>query len=256
MVDTDDGAETVTAGSPQWKSSFPETRWSLIVAAKGEATTQITRALEELCSLYWQPVYGYIRRRGWSPEDAEDLTQGFFAAFLRREEFATADKDKGKLRSYILTCVTHFLSDEYDRRTALKRGGGQVPLSIDQAAAEENYQLEPRENVAPDLLFEKRWATTLLEDVLNRLRQEYERKGKLEVFDKLRPCLAWNAREAPVSEVAESLSMSENAVRISVFRLRRRYGDALRQTILETVVDPAEVDAEIDHLFAVISKTG
>lgn len=253
MSDENDKPETVTSDG-----KFPDTRWSLIVSARAEDSIMVTRALQELCQLYWLPVYCYIRRRGSSAVDAEDLTQGFFAQFLRRDDFATASQEKGKLRSYLLKSVSHYLSDEFDKRTAQKRGGGQTVISIDQAAAEEHYQsqLEPRDEVSPDILFEKRWAVTLLENVLASLRETYDKQGKLKLFERLQPYLSGSTGtgEAALSTVASELQMGESAVRVALFRIRRRYGDALRQAILETVVDPAEVDGEIDYLFSVITQ--
>lgn len=233
---------------------FPNTRWSLVASAQSSESAVVSRALQELCQLYWYPVYCYIRRRGASPEDSEDLTQGFFAEFLRRSDFALADKDRGKLRSYLLKSVSHYLSDDFDKRTAQKRGGGKATISIDQMAAEERYQLEPRDDIAPDLLFEKRWAITLLEGVLQELRGAYEKQGKVAVFDQLQPYLAWNANDTPIADASSALGMTESAVRVSLYRLRRRYGEALRQAILETVLDPAEVESELDYLFTVIRR--
>ena len=216
----------------------------------------VSRALQELCQLYWMPVYCYIRRRGSSPEDAEDLTQGFFAQFLQRQDFSTVKSEKGKLRSYLLKSVSHYLADQFDKRNALKRGGGQVVLSIDQASAEEGYQsqLEPRDDASPDLLFEKRWAVTLLGNVLNDLRENYDKQRKGLLFETLQPYLSGTAGESPLAEAAATLGMAERAVRVALFRLRRRYGEALRAAILETVVDPAEVDDELNYLFTVIRQ--
>lgn len=233
---------------------FPDTRWSLIASAKEPAPALVAKALQELCQLYWQPVYCYIRRRGTGPEDAEDLTQGFFAQFLERKDFSQARKEKGKLRSYLLKSVSHFLADEYDKQTAQKRGGGQAPLSLDQARAEAQYQLEPRDDLAPDVLFEKQWALTLLEDVLHRVRESYEKRNKAQIFDRLQPYLAWNAKDTPITEVSNELGMAEGALRVALFRLRRRYGEALKQAIMETVLDPSEVDDELEYLFSVIRR--
>ena len=233
---------------------FPDTRWSLIESAQSADPATVSRALQELCQLYWYPVYFYVRRRGSSPEDAEDLAQGFFADFLRRSDFSLAEKEKGKLRSYLLKSVSHYLSDDFDKRTALKRGGGQTLISIDQMAAEERYLLEPTNDVGPDLLFEKRWAVTLLESVMQQLRDSYEKQKKALVFDQLQPYLAWNANDAPIADASAALGMTESAVRVSLYRLRRRYGEALRKAILETVLDPAEVEGELDYLFTVIRR--
>ncbi len=232
--------------------AFPATRWSRVVRANDPASPDARAALDEICRDYWFPLYVYVRRWGRNPEDAEDLTQSFFARLLEKDYLASADRDKGKLRTFLLTALKHFLIDEHDKATTLKRGGGQHVISIDAALAEERYALEPKDDASPDRLYEKRWALTLLDNVLATLRAIYAKDGKAELFDTLQPSLAWNAGGERYAELAAALGMKENAVRVAVFRLRRRYGDTLRQQVAETVASPEEVAGELDHLLTVL----
>ncbi|CAN5187089.1 sigma factor [soil metagenome] len=231
---------------------FPATRWSRVVAAGDPSSPDARAALDDICRDYWFPLYVYVRRWGRSPEDAEDLTQGFFARILERGFLADADRSKGKLRTFLLTALKHYLTDEHHKANTLKRGGGKIPLSIDAALAEELYALEPKDEASPDRLYEKRWALTLLDNVLAALRADYARAGKAELFDTLQPALAWNAGGDRYSDLAAALGMKENAVRVAIFRLRRRYGDLLRQQVAETVASPDEVAAELDNLMTVL----
>ena len=219
----------------------------------GGATDKDARsALDEICREYWFPLYVFVRRRGASASDAEDLTQGFFAKIFEKEILAQADQSKGKLRTFLLTALKCYLMDEQDKVNTLKRGGGHETFSIDAALAEERYALEPKDEESPDRLFEKRWALTLLDNVLVGLREEYAKSDKAELFDALQPSLAWNAGGESYKELAASLGMKENAVRVAIFRLRRRYGDTLRQQVAETVDSNEDVAAELDYLMTVL----
>lgn len=235
------------------REQFPLTRWSVVLAArdsKDEARAAV--ALDELCRAYWFPLYVYIRRRGYPAEDAKDMTQGYFAALIQRDYLADADRSRGRLRSFLLTTLKHYLADEWGKASALKRGAGRTPISIDAALAEERYALEPVDGDSPDRLYEKRWALTVLDRVMESLRAEYETKGQGRMFEELRKYLAWNNAGIAYRETAALLSMKENAVRVAIFRMRRRYGDLLRERITETVAAPEDVSAELDYLFSLL----
>jgi len=232
---------------------FPQTRWSVVLAARGSNDSgHALAALDELCRAYWFPLYVYIRRRGVSPEDAEDLTQGYFSALIEKDYLAQADRERGKLRSFLLTTLKHYLADEWTKASALKRGHGKTAVSIDAAQAEERYALEPVDEQSPDRLFEKRWALTLLDNVLEALRADYVGSGQGGLFDVLKKFLAWNSAGEAYREAATELGMKENAVRVAVFRMRRRYGDLLRAQVADTVASSEEVSSEVDYLFALL----
>ena len=235
------------------REQFPQTRWSVVLAARDlQNRDRAMAALEEICGAYWFPLYVYIRRRGCSPEDAEDLTQGYMAALIERDFLAEADRAKGRLRSFLLTTLKHYLSDQWIKASAQKRGGGKRAISFDAARAEQRYALEPADAASPDRLFEKRWALTLLDNVLEALRREYAATGKGDVFEALQKFLAWNSSGQAYREVASKLGMKENAVRVAIFRLRRRYGELLEAQIADTVRSPEEIPAELDYLFSLL----
>ena len=230
--------------------AFPPTRWTLVVTAGQEAHADAAAALEQLCQDYWYPLYGYVRRRGYQPSDAEDLTQGFFHRLLQRRDFAVADAERGRFRSYLLKALKNFLADEWDKTQAKKRGGGRMIVSFDQMEAEERYQAEPREEATPEKCFEQSWAQTILTQILEKLSGEQERVGKGEAFRELSPFVAWStAVDSNYGSAAKALGMTENAVRVQVFRLRKRYAELLRETIAQTVLSPDQVAREMDDLF-------
>lgn len=234
------------------REQFPQTRWSVVLAARGPDDGRATTALDELCRAYWFPLYVYVRRRGASPEDAEDLTQGYFAALIERGYLTQANRERGKLRSFLLTTLKHYLADEWSKAEALKRGAGRAAISLDAADAEERYAMEPVDEASPDRLFDKRWALTLLDNVLAALRADYASTGQTRLFDGLKKFLAWNSASSAYREAAAELGIKENAVRVAVFRLRRRYGDLLRTQVADTVTSPEEVPAELEHLLSLI----
>jgi RNA polymerase sigma factor (sigma-70 family) len=223
-----------------------------VLAARDAKDQMAATALDELCRAYWFPLYVYVRRRGASPEDAEDLTQGYFAALIERGYLTQVDRERGKLRSFLLTTIKHYLADEWDKTRTLKRGHGQRLVSIDAASAEERYAMEPADEASPDRLFDRRWALTLLDNVLAALRADYANAGQERMFDGLKKFLAWNSATEAYRETAAELGMKENAVRVAVFRLRRRYGDLLREQVADTVTSPDEVPAELEHLLALM----
>lgn len=228
----------------QW---FRTTHWSVVLTAQ-RFTPDSEAALAKLCETYWYPLYAYVRRRGSSAEDAEDLTQSFFAAFLEKDYLARADPTRGRFRTFLLTAVENFLHNQWDRATALKRGGGKKVLSWDAQSAEERYLNEPVDNTTPETLFEKRWAATLLEQA------EFAATGRVQFFGQLRPYLWGDENSKPYADLGRQLNMSVSALKVAVHRLRRRYQDLLRLEIARTVADPAEVDDEIRHLIKIMSE--
>ncbi len=232
---------------------FVTTHWSVVLTAGGSDTTRARQALEKLCQAYWYPLYAYVRRRGFSPPDAEDLTQEFFARFLEHEWVANADREKGRFRSFLLSAMNHFLANEWDKARAQKRGGGAALLPLEFGTAETRYCQEPADNVTPEQHFERRWALTLLETVTGRLRAEYEQDGKGELFAALNPCLVGDRTAQPYEELAKKLGFSEGTVKSAVHRLRQRYRQLLREEIMHTVAGSGEVEEELRHLVVVLA---
>jgi len=242
-------SDSLAAGA----GTFALTRWSVVLAA-GRSQTKLARdALEQLCRTYWSPIYAFVRRQGHSPHDAQDLTQEFFARLLEKNYLQDVHPSKGRFRSFLLASLNHFLANEWDKARAQKRGGGQSLISIDGPSAESSYALEPVENVTPKTLFERRWATALLEKVLARLRTEYVSDGKQKVFNHLRSTLTGERQGLPYAQIGERLGMSEAAVKVVVHRLRARYRELLREEIGHTVSGPEEIDDEIRALFAALA---
>lgn len=210
-----------------------------------------SRDLEELCGRYWYPLYAYARRAGQSPENSEDLTQGFLAKLLEREWLKKADQDLGKLRTFLLTYFKGYMRDEWSKGQALKRGGDVSQVSIDLQDAENRYIHEPADETTPEALFDQAWASTLLSGVLEQLRNEFVQGGKEEQFNRLQQCLAWNSNSDSYASIATDLGISVAGVKSAVHRMRARYRTLLNEAISETLNDPDELDAEIDALFAV-----
>lgn len=236
------------------RSVFVTTHWSVVLTAGRSDTPRARGALETLCQTYWHPLYAYVRRRGYSPEDAQDLTQEFFARLLERNAVATVAPEKGRFRSFLLASLNHFLADEWDKARAQKRGGGKV-ITLDLQSAETRLGEIPAENFTPEKAFEHRWAITLLEQVYQRLGEEYRAEGKGALFDTLRVALAGKSDAAPYAELARQLRMSEGAVKVAVHRLRQRYRALLRETIADTVSGPEEVEDELRYLFRTLAGT-
>jgi RNA polymerase sigma-70 factor (ECF subfamily) len=228
------------------EAKFSITHWTSVVVP---ASRESAQALEELCTKYWYPLYAYLRRQGRSPEDAKDLTQGFFAHLLANKALGKVDRTKGKFRSFLLACLNHYVQNQRDRDHAHKRGGGQAPIPIDVLTAEEHYRLEPAEVQDPAKIFERRWASTLIEQVLQQLRQQYAGDQKQSMFDALLPFLNGDAERGDYGEVAAKLNKSEGTVRVTVTRMREEFRELLRAEVGRTVSNPTEIDAEIRHLF-------
>ena len=213
-------------------------------------STDARAALEQLCQPYWYPLYAYVRRRGYEAHEAEDLTQGFFARLLAKNDLAGVDRTKGKFRSFLLASLKHFLANEWDKAQAQKRGGGQVILPLDGSEAETRYQHEQAYELTPEKAFERQWALTILGHVLAQLRAEFVADGKTELFETLKGFLTGSDDEQSYAEVGARLRMSAGAIKVAVHRLRRRYRNLLREEIAHTVAGPEEVDEEIRALFA------
>jgi len=235
---------------PPGADHFVTTHWSVVVRAGQAESAQAHEALSELCRTYWYPLYGYIRRQGRSPHDAEDLTQQFFATLLAKRYVADAKQEKGRFRTFLLTALKRFLANEWDRQHAQKRGGFQTAVEIDQALAETHLAAELVHSVQPDVLFDRQWATTLLERVMARLQHEYVSSGRAMLFQHLRDSLVKADSARPYRQLAAELHLTEAAVKTAVHRLRGRYQDLLREEIGKTVVSTAEVEEELRHLFA------
>ncbi|MCX5671607.1 MAG: sigma-70 family RNA polymerase sigma factor [Planctomycetota bacterium] len=246
---SDDRSSKSDPGGPR---SFATTRWSLVLAAARDSRPDARAALATLCETYWYPLYTYVRRRGYRAEEALDLTQEFFARLLEKESLRVADRARGRFRSFLLASLNHFLANEWDRARSQKRGGGRKAISLDTAAAESRYALEPSAGLAPEKLFDRRWALTLLERVLADLRRECTRDGKERLFDRLKGYLGGEAPGASYSHVGAELGMTEGAVKMAVHRLRRQYRRLLRAQIAQTVASPEEIDDEIRQLFAAL----
>ena len=212
------------------------------------------RALSELCRIYWYPVYAYIRSMDKSHHDAQDLTQAFFASLLDREDFAKADPQRGRLRTFLCVAVKRFVISAYRERTRLKRGGGTFVFSIDAEEAEGLYRIEPREEETPETYFDRRWATTVIETAIATLEDEYADKGREKLFAALRPYLSCRSGDERQEEVADALGIKVGTLRMAIARLRQRYGELLRATVADTLSDPARVEEELGHLVEAVQK--
>jgi RNA polymerase sigma-70 factor (ECF subfamily) len=232
---------------------FVTTHWSVVLTAGHTDTPRAGAALETLCRTYWYPLYSYVRRGGHSPEEAQDLTQEFFARLLARNWVGSADPEKGRFRTFLLTAMKHFLADEWDRLRAQKRGGGQRVLPLEVESAETRFQLEPPDPLTPEMIYERRWAQTLLETVFEQLRLAYEVEGKAALFAELKGSLVQARAAVPYADLAARLHLSEGALRVAVHRLRQRYRELLRAEIAHTVAEPGEVEEELRYLFRVLA---
>jgi RNA polymerase sigma-70 factor (ECF subfamily) len=232
---------------------FATTHWSVVLAAGERDTPRAAAALEELCRAYWYPLYGFVRRQGYSPEDAEDLTQQFFCRLLEKGHLAIADRERGKFRSFLLVSMKHFLMNEWKRAGRLKRGGDLTFLSFDVHEAEERYAKEPVDNATPVDAYERQWAVALLEQVFSNLRLEYAASDKAQLFEVLK-CSVWgDAQTASYAEMGRNLNLSEGAVKVAVHRLRQRFREVLRAQVGQTVARPEDIDEELRHLIGVLS---
>jgi RNA polymerase sigma-70 factor (ECF subfamily) len=225
-----------------------------VLAAGDSNSTTAREALERLCQGYWYPLYVYVRRQGYSPEDAQDLTQAFFERVLEKNYFAQVDPAKGRFRAFLLASLKHFLSDQRDRARAAKRGGGKVCIPLDGSSAEDRYQVEPADTLSPDRLYDRRWAFTLLEKARERLREEHVASGKVELYELLNTLEPSAGDKRSYREVAERLATTESAIKSEAFRLRRRYGQLIRAEIAQTVATVGEIEDEVRYLMSIIAE--
>ena len=232
---------------------FNTTHWSLVLLAGQTQVPQAAAALDKLCSTYWSPLYAYVRRAGHGPEDAQDLTQEFFARLLEKKYLKLADRERGRFRSFLLKSLQHFLVNEWVRGQAQKRGGGKKNFSLDEAAAERSYLQQPADQLSPENLYDRRWAMTLLERTMERLGADYAAAGKRELFDQLKGLLLTEGSAESYRRLAEPLAMSEGAVKVAVHRLRQRFRAAVRAEIAQTVATADEVDEELRCLMAALA---
>src|ERR1700675_3949263 len=233
-------------------SDFPTTRWTLVIPAADPQRKDARSALVSLCEGYWYPLYAYVRRRGYPDDQAQDLTQEFFIRVLEGRYLDRADREKGRFRAFILSSLKFFLADEADRNRAQKRGGGNV-LSLEISSGEERYQRDPAHDETPERIFERRWALSVLDRVVERLRNEFVQHGRPEHFERLKMFLLGQS-DAPYAALAREMNTSEGALKVAIHRLRKRYRDLFRQEIADTVADPAEVESELRYLGAVLTS--
>ena len=239
---------------PEGAREFRTTHWSVVLGAADSAAPGATEALENLCRAYWYPLYAYVRREGYGPDDAQDLTQGFFARFLEKNYLAQVNREKWRFRSFLLAALRHFLSDERDRAQALKRGGGQLFISRDAEGAEHRYQQEPADELSPERIYERRWALTVLDRAQANLKAEFTADGKGDLYEALKIFLSGEKTELTQAQLAARLGKSTDAVRCAVQRLRQRYGELIRAEVAHTVSSAGQIDEEIRYLLKVIGR--
>jgi RNA polymerase sigma factor (sigma-70 family) len=242
-----------TASAQNGAVAFTTTQWSVVLDAQGESPAA-DQALEKLCRTYWSPLYGFVKRQGYTAEEAQDLTQGFFAMLLERRDLDAVRQEKGRLRSYLLVSLKNFLRKAHRRELALKRGGGRLPIPLDDLQARDCGDIEPADNLSAELVYERRWALTLLEQVLNRLEEEYRSAGNATLFESLAELLADESDGSSHATIAKKLGMTEHAVKQAYYRLRQRYRELLRAEIANTVAVPGDVEDELRHFISVLQQ--
>jgi RNA polymerase sigma-70 factor (ECF subfamily) len=244
------GSDLPTASASSGGAVFVTTRWSVVLTAGQSDTARAQTALEVLCRTYWYPLYAFARRQGRSVHDAQDLTQGFFARLLAHEYLKAASEEKGKFRTFLLVAFKRFMANEWHRQKALKRGGHQACLPLDTEIAESRYQAEPSADLSADRIYDRRWALTLLDGAMARLKDEFISAGKADEFQQLKSCLTADRGTIAYGEIAGSLRTTEGAARVAVHRLRKRFRTVFREAIAQTVDDPDQVEDEMRHLLA------
>ena len=233
------------------RPAFTTTHWSVVLEAQGESPAA-QEALGKLCRTYWRPIFAFLRRQGFRPEEAKDLTQGFFEQLLERRSLDAVRKEKGRPRSYLLGALKYFLADEQRRAMAIKRGKGQRLIPLEELHANERPDTEPADPMTAEKIYERRWALTVLERVINRLKDEYCAAGNAALFDSLKQLLPDEPGAPSQAEIAARLGMTENAVRQAFYRFRQRYQSLLREEIAHTVATPGDIEDELRHLIAVV----
>jgi DNA-directed RNA polymerase specialized sigma24 family protein len=242
------GSETV---GQRRAMRFATTHWSVVLEAQSESPAA-QRALEKLCRVYWRPIYSFMRLQGIAPEEAEDVTQAFFADLLEHKSLTAVRKEKGRFRSYLLGALKYFLADERRRAMAIKRGKGQRLIPLEELSADERTEMEPTDPVTAEQIYERRWASTVLEHVLGLLKSEYVAAGNAALFDSLKQLLPDEPGSPSQADIAGELGMTANAVRQAFHRFRQRYQLLLREEIAHTVANPADIEDELRHLITVI----
>jgi RNA polymerase sigma-70 factor (ECF subfamily) len=232
-------------------AAFTTTHWSVVLEAQGEPPAA-QEALEKLCRIYWRPIYSFVQRQGAAPEEAEDITQGFFASLFERGSLSAVRREKGRLRSYLLGALKYFLADEQRRAMAIKRGKGQRLVPLEELRAQNRVEMEPADPLTAELIYERRWASTVLERVLNLLKDQYRATGNTALFDSLKQLLPDEPDAPSQADIAAQLGMTENAVRQAFHRFRQRYQLLLREEIAHTVATPGDIEDELRHLIAVV----
>jgi RNA polymerase sigma factor (sigma-70 family) len=230
---------------------FTTTHWSIVLHAGDSSSEQAERALEQLCATYWYPLYAYVRRQGRTADEAQDLTQEFFARLLQKKSLRLADPERGRFRTFLLSSLRNFLTSEWEKARAQKRGGGHIVLSLDEQDAEGRYLAEPVDGMTPERIFEKRWAATLLKRAMAKLRETYSAENKRDLFEALSPFLA-DEIESGYAGLSGKLGMSEGALRTAMHRMREAFRETLRDEVAMTVESPGEVEMEIRHLMAAL----
>ena len=238
-------------GGREGTAHFTSTHWSIVLDAQSESPAA-QEALERLCHIYWRPIYGFVRRQGIAPEEAEDLTQGFFADLLEHKSLAAVRKEKGRFRSFLLGALKHFLADQRRRAMAIKRGKGQQLIPLEGLSADERIEMEPSDPITAEQIYERRWASTVLERALSRSKDEYRAAGNAALFDSLKQLLPGEPGAPSQADIAGQLGMTENAVRQAFHRFRQRYQLLLREEIAHTVATPADIEDELRHLISVV----
>jgi RNA polymerase sigma factor (sigma-70 family) len=233
--------------------AFATTRWSVVLTAQTDSPAA-AQALDRLCSTYWWPLYSFVRLQGYSPEDAQDLVQGFFARLLERRDLEAVREEKGRLRSYLLASLKNFVANARQRAGTIKRGQGRALMSLDELRERERGEAEPADTLSADRIYERRWAATLLEEVLARLEEEYRDASHATLFERLRQMLSDEADRPSQAMVAAELGMTENAVAQAFHRFRQRYRAVLREAIADTVAMPGDIEDELRHLVAVLRE--
>lgn len=250
---TCDDSRSADSPASRRPAQFATTRWSVVLRAGRKDAAGAGEALARLCQTYWYPLYAQVRRRGYNAHDAQDLTQGFFARLIEEGTIARAAPERGRFRSFVLTTLKHYLTDEWEKTQTLKRGGGHQMVSFDADEAEQRFHAEAADTLAPDKAFDRQWAVVLLGEVLAQLEREHREAGKSAQFVVLKQALTGTRSGQPYVELAAKLGVTEGAVKVAVHRLRRRYRELLEAEIAHTVASPEEAAAELNHLFRALS---
>ena len=242
---------TGTGSASASPAAFTTTHWSVVLEAQGESPAA-QEALENLCRTYWRPIYGFVRREGAKPEEAKDITQGFFALILKRKDFQSVRQEKGRLRSFLLASLKHYMANERRDAATIKRGGGRALIPLDEVECNDSSELDGDETLSPDLLYDRRWAFTVLDRVFARLREESQRSLNPPLLQRLNTLLSDEPERPSQADIALEFGMTENAIKQAFHRLRQRYRQLLREEVAHTVATPAEIEDELRHLIAAL----